>query len=151
MTLPRRIQAFFDERTIRLRTVAHHRLYTSRQSASGAQVIKGVPPKHQAGYLIAVVPGDAWARLEALADLTGCRLSLAPQTKVLGLFGGWDAGAISRIRTTHGLGALLDRALTCLAHTCLESAHYRHLIHLSGEQFRALTGGARIGLLAHPG
>jgi len=156
MTLPTRLQAFFDEHALPLRTVAHPRTYTSRESASTAQVradhiAKGVLLKDGADYLLAVIPADRWLRLGALGELMGRSLSLAPELEMLGVFEGCDAGAVPPVAAAFGLGSAVDEALTSLADVYLESGDHRHLIHLSGEQFRGLIRGARIGHFTHPG
>ena len=156
MTLPTRLQTFFDEHEIPLRTVAHPRTYTSRDSASTAQVradhvAKGVLLKDAEGFLLAVIPADRWVRLGALGEITGRPLSLADEAEVPRVFAGCDPGAVPPLAAAFGLQAVVDEALTSLADVYLEAGDHSHLIHLTGEQFQELVRGARIGHFTHPG
>lgn len=127
--------------------------------ARGTALAAHVPPDHIAkgvlvgdasGWLLAVIPGSHWLRLEALRrefDRPG--LELAPETEVLARFRDCEPGSVPPLAAAYGLEGVLDEALTSLANVYIETGDHRLLARLDAAGFEHLTRGLRRGHFSH--
>ena len=154
MTIANRLKDYIDGRGISYDTVAHHRTSTSRQSAiaahvPGSMMAKSVVVHHELGYALAVVPSTHRIELGTLQDVMDRRLGLASEDEVVSLFGDCDTGAIPPIGAAYDVPVILDDSLGEAADIYFEGGDHRTLVHVSGEDFRNLTTGARQARFSH--
>jgi Ala-tRNA(Pro) deacylase len=156
MAIATTTETYLLARGIPFRTLAHPSSCTAGETARSAHVppdhlAKAVILKDEHGYLMAVVPGDHWVKLEAIGDELNRRLQLADESEVSALFSDCQPGSVPPLGEAYGVEAVLDEALTSLANVYIEVGDHGLLAHLSGEAFLKLTRGLRRGHFSHRG
>jgi len=156
MAIAATIQAYLQSRGIPYRTLEHPRACSAGATAQAAHVppdhiAKAVILKDERGYLMVVVPGDHWLKLEATGEELGRKLVLATEQEVARLFGDCEPGSVPPLGEPYGVEAVLDEALATLANVYFEVGDHQVLGHLTGEAFLQLTRGLRRGHFSHPG
>jgi Ala-tRNA(Pro) deacylase len=154
MAVAAMVQNQLSEHGVEYRLVPHPRSYSTRQSALEAHVAedhiaKAVVVKDDRGYVMVVVPGNSWVKLEALQEDLDRQLELAAEEEIDLLFPDCRPGAIPPLGRAYGLETCLDQALTTLANVYFEAGDHEELVHVSGEAFRTLLQGARQGHFSH--
>ena len=154
MAMAERVKNQLTEHGVDYRLVAHPRTASTRQSALEAHVsedhiAKAVVVKGEGGYVMVVIPGNSWVKLEALQQELDRPLELAEEAEIEPLFPDCQPGAIPPLGRTYGLESCLDEALTTLANVYFEAGDHEELVHLSGEAFNTLLQGARRGHFSH--
>lgn len=134
--------------------VAHPRTHSSRESAAAAgvredHIAKAVLLKDAAGYVLAIIPGDRWIRLQRVGTELGRTLELAPERDVARLFPDCDPGAVPCIGTAYGIETVVDETLAALAFVYFEAGDHTHLVHVDAAAFHTLMGGLRHGHFSH--
>lgn len=134
--------------------LSHEHSGSSHETAEAAHVAedhiaKAVLLKDKAGYLLVVVPASNWLRLEALRDHLNRDLRLASEDELAALFDDCARGAVPPLGPAYGLETLLDASLASLADVYFEAGDHQQLVHLRGEDFQSLFGGARRGYYSH--
>jgi Ala-tRNA(Pro) deacylase len=143
------------EHGIGFELLQHPRSCGARDTALAAHVppdhiAKGVLVGDDAGWLLAVIPGSYWLRLEALRrELDRPGLELASEPQVLAHFEDCEPGSVPPLAAAYGLDGVLDEALTGLANVYIETGDHRLLAHLDGAGFEQLTRGLRRGHFSH--
>ncbi len=156
MAMAQTVRIYLQARGVGYELIAHPATGSSRETASAAHVpddhvAKAVILADGEGHLMAVVPGSAWVRIQALEEELGRPLALAPEAEVAALLPDCSPGAIPPLGPAYGLPTVLDEALTTLARVYFEAGDHRHLVVVAGEDFRELLAGARHGFFSHPG
>ena len=156
MAIAKTTQAYLLARDIPFNTLAHPRSCSAGATAQAAHVpadhiAKAVILKDDQGYLMAVVPGDHWVKLEAIGQELNRRLELADESEVAVVFHDCQPGSIPPLGEAYGVEAVLDEALTSLANVYIEVGDHELLAHLTGEAFLNLTRGLRRGHFSHRG
>ena len=105
--------------------------------------------KGDGGYVLVVIPGNAWVKLEALRQELDRPLELAEEAEIEPLFPDCRPGAIPPLGQAYGIETCLDEALTSLANVYFEAGDHEELVHVSGEAFNTLLQGARQGHFSH--
>ena len=154
MTVAARVRDQLTEHVIDCRLVPHPRTGSTRESASEAHVnedhiAKAVVVKGEDGYVLAVIPGNTWVKLEALRQELDRPLELAEETEVELLFPDCSPGAVPPLGRAYGMETCLDQALTTLANVYFEAGDHEALVHVTGEAFNTLLQGARQGHFSH--
>ena len=96
-----------------------------------------------------VVPADHWVEVEHLRKELNRDLHLATEEDFASLFSDCEAGAVPPLGPAYGIETFLDEALSSLANVYFEAGDHEQLVHISGEEFRALLGGVRHGHFSH--
>jgi len=146
---------YLHARGIPYQILTHPRSGSARETAQAAHVApdhiaKAVILKDDEGYLMVVVPGDHWLRLEAIRRELDRPLELASEPEVTRLFADCAPGSVPPLGEAYGVEAVLDEALTTLANVYIELGDHQLLAHLTGEAFLQLTRGLRRGHFSHP-
>ena len=92
-----------------------------------------------------MVPSDRIVDLERISETLGHRAELAAESDVVKKFDDCDSGAIPPIGNAYALRVLLDERLTKEDEVYLESGDHHGLVHVKGDEFRRLMGGAKNG------
>ena len=150
MTVAARVRSYLSDRGVEFSLMTHPRTGSTRESALQAHVAedhiaKAVVTRDAVGYCMAVIPGASWLRLEALRSELNRDLTLAEESEIAPLFPDCEPGALPPFGWLYGMETCVDLALTSLANLYFESGDHEHLVHVSGEDFRALLQGARQG------
>ena len=155
MAIAATIEAYLQARGIPYQTLTHSRSGSAGETAQAAHVAadhiaKAVILKDEQGYLMVVVPGDHWVRLEAIRRELDRPLELAGEPEVTRLFADCAPGSVPPLGEAYGVEAMLDEALTTLANVYIEVGDHQLLAHLTGEAFLHLARGLRRGHFSHP-
>lgn len=100
---------------------------------------------------LAVIPSDRIVDLERISETLGHKAELASETEVTRKFADCDVGAVPPIGNAYALRVLLDERLTKEDEVYLESGDHHGLVHVKGDEFRRLMGGARSGAFSRAG
>ena len=141
-----------NTRHIPYEVLEHAKTATSPQAAIAAHVpddhiAKGVLTKDDAGYVLAVIPGDQWLNRRRLCEELGRDLQLATEREIGQLFGDCDLGAIPPVGSAYGIDMMLDEGLVNLDKVYFEAGDHEHLIAVDCEHFKELMQGVRQGHL----
>ena len=156
MAIAATTEKYLHARGIPYRTLAHPRSCSAEATAQAAHV----PPDHIAkavilkdgkGYLMVLLPGDHWLKLETIGQELNRRLELASEPEVASLFADCQPGSVPPLGDAYGVEAVLDEDLTTLANVYIEVGDHQLLVHLTGEAFLDLTRGLRRGHFSHGG
>lgn len=110
---------------------------------------KGVLLKDENGTLsLAVIPSDRIVDLERISETLGHEAELASETDVAKRFDDCDLGAVPPVGNAYALHVLLDERLTKEDEVYLESGDHHGLVHVTGDEFRRLMGGAESGVFS---
>ncbi len=151
MSIPPTVARFLRERGVPYRCVTHPYAVSAKEVALQAHVdrghiAKGVLLVDACGPLLVVVPGDHWVRLHHVqAALGRPGLQLADESQVVACFPDCDPGAVPPLGPAYGVETVVDEDLWSLAQVYLEAGDHRHLLVLSGEDFRRVFAGVRRG------
>jgi Ala-tRNA(Pro) deacylase len=156
MAIAARTQAYLHAQGIPYQLLTHPRACSAGATAQAAHVppdhiAKAVILKDDQAFLMVIVPGSYWLKLEAIGQQLGRDLVLAEEAEMASLFSDCEAGSVPPVAEPYGLEAVLDEALTTLANVYLEVGDHELLAHLSGDAFLQLTRGLRRGHFSHPG
>jgi Ala-tRNA(Pro) deacylase len=122
----------------------HPRTYSSKESATSAHVredhiAKAVILEDSQGIVMAVIPGDAWIKFQAINNELNRTLELSPEELSKEIFQNCAIGAIPPFGFAYGLETVVvDKELTSLANVYFEAGDHENLIHVSGESFKRL-------------
>jgi len=156
MAIAKTTETYLVSRGIPFRTLAHPNSCSAGATARAAHVpadhiAKAVILKDDQGYLMVIVPGDHWVKLEAVGEELNRRLELADESEVAALFSDCQPGSVPPLGDAYGVAAVLDEALTSLANVYIEVGDHELLAHLTGAAFLDLTRGLRRGHYGHRG
>lgn len=134
--------------------VAHPHTGSSHETAlashiSEDHIAKAVVVKDAAGYAMVVVPADHWVEMSSLRRELDRDLRLAEETELAGLFPDCEPGAVPPLGTAYGIETFMDQALADLANLYFEAGDHEALVHVSGEGYQTVLGGARRGYYSH--
>jgi len=110
------------------------------------RLAKGVLVKDKNGILtLTVIPSDRSVDLERLNETLDHNVELAGEDEVIEKFDDCDPGAVPPLGNAYALRVLLDDRLLTQDQVYFESGDHRRLVHVNGEEFRRLMGGAQNG------
>lgn len=151
MSLARTVREYLEELDVVYDIVEHPASMTSIGIAHEAHLpakslAKGVVLKDGKGILsLAVVPADRAADLERIGKALKHEVELASEADIARKFDDCDEGAVPPIGNAYALRVLLDERLTKEDEVYLEAGDHRGLVHVKGDEFRRLMGGANCG------
>ena len=149
MGVARTVREYLEELNVIYDIVEHPVSKTSIGIAHEAHLparslAKGVVLKDENGVLsLAVVPSDRAVDLECISKALEHKAELASESDIARNFDDCDEGAIPPIGNAYALRVLLDERLTKEDEVYLEAGDHRGLVHVKGDEFRRLMGGAR--------
>lgn len=147
------LQQYLDDKHIDYDVLTHKRTHCSQDTAHashvpGDRLAKAVVLTREGGFVVAVVPASARVRLDRIERMLHCPVALATEDEIAELFPDCETGAIPPIGDAYAVDALIDVSLDRQPHIYLEGGDHRSLLHLSGEEFRALMQDARHASIA---
>ncbi|MEN8260714.1 MAG: YbaK/EbsC family protein [Pseudomonadota bacterium] len=150
MAIAKTIKAFMEEKGVPYTLLTHPVTYSSRDTAAAAHVYedhiaKAVILNHGDRYVMAVIPGNSWVKLDAVRDELGDEFEITDEKTVENLFNDCIPGAVPPLGPAYGMETLVDAALASLANVYFESGDHQQLVRIAGEDFRLLLGGSRHG------
>ena len=153
MAISLTLQQYLDDQFIDYDVMVHERTSTSSQTARASHVsadcvAKGVVLSREGGFLIAIVPASCMVRLDAIRAILQGPVSVSTEDEIEVLFPDCEAGAVPALGMPYGIEAIVDDSLDMAADIYLEGGDHRSLIHISGQQFRALLHDAPHGQIA---
>ncbi len=154
MTIAASVQYFLHEQGISYDIVRHRHTGDSMRTASAAHVpgdrlAKGVLLEDERGYLMAVVPSTHKIDLGALSSQLNRRLGLATEGELSDMFEDCERGAVPPLGPAYGLNVIVDESIAHCSEIYFEAGDHTGLVHLRGEDFLHLLGGARCCCFSH--
>jgi Ala-tRNA(Pro) deacylase len=154
MAVAETVQRFLAQHSVEYDLVSHPHTGSSHETAEAAHVredhiAKAVIVKDTSGYAMVVVPAGNWVEVEHLRKELNRDLHLATEDELATLFSDCEPGAVPPLGPAYGIETFLDQALTSLAHVYFEAGDHEQLVHMKGDDFRALLGGVRQGHYSH--
>jgi Ala-tRNA(Pro) deacylase len=154
MVIADTVKNYLAENHVAMELVPHPKTYSTHDSAAAAHVredhiAKAVIVKDDQGYVMVVIPGNHWLKLEALQKEAGRDLQLADEQEMQELFRDCKMGAIPPLGLAYNIETFLDKQLTTLANIYFEAGDHEHLVHIKGEDLDVLYKGVRQGYFSH--
>lgn len=154
MFIAEMIQSCLSEHKVDYELVPHPKTYSSHETAQAAHILedhiaKAVIIEDAQGYAMVVIPASDRLKLHALKEEVDRDFRLADESALNELFSDCQPGAIPPLGPCYKLETFLDERLTTLANVYFEAGDHEHLLHISGEAFRALLKGVRHGHFSH--
>ncbi len=143
MAVAATIQAYLDSHGVAYRIIEHPRTDNLKQAAQAAHI----PPEQLArpvllgddiNYLLAVIPANHRLDLDRLNQVMARSLELVDGEELELTFRDCEKGAIPPVGEAYGVDTVLDASLSHQEHVYFEAGDHKHLIHMSGEDFRRL-------------
>jgi Ala-tRNA(Pro) deacylase len=150
MTVATTLDKYLAEKEIDYDVVLHRRCYSASRTAqashvSGDRIAKAVVLKGDGRYLLAVLPATHHLELGELLDSFNLSAEMATEEEVGHLFRDCELGAIPPIGGAYGLDVFVDESIPETGDIYFEGGDHASLIHVTAEQFRKLTAGAKRG------
>jgi Ala-tRNA(Pro) deacylase len=154
MAVAATVEDFLSRRGVAYELVSHPHSGSSLETAEAARVsedhiAKAVIVKDADDYAMVVIPASHWLEVEHLRKELNRDFHLATEKQLAALFSDCEAGAVPPLGPAYGVETFLDQALTSLANVYFEAGDHEHLVHTSGDDFRALLSGVRHGYFSH--
>lgn len=156
MGLALTLQQYLDDKHIDYDVLTHKRTHSSEGTAHASHVpserlAKAVVLTREGGFVVAVIPASSKVRIEAIERMLHCHIGMASEEEIGELFPDCDIGAVPAACEAYAVDAFVDESLDRQPDVYLEGGDHKSLVHLSGEQFRALMKGVRHAPIAAPG
>ena len=150
MTIARTLQQYLEAQGVDYEVLRHAQTSTASRTAqeshiSGNAIAKGVVVKHDAGYVLAVLPASHHINFKALSDQLHRSVELASEEDTGKLFDDCDLGAVPPVGTAYGVDVIVDDSLQSLEDVYFEGGDHSCLLHITGKQFGKMMNSARFG------
>lgn len=148
------LREYLDRSGVRYDVVEHPHTYSASETAQvshipGDQLAKSVVLEDEDGYLMAVIPATHRVEIGKLHKQLHRQLGLATEHELELLFDDCETGAVPPIGQAYGLDVVVDDAIVENPDIYFEAGDHRDLVHVSGEDFRALMNNAGHGRFSH--
>jgi Ala-tRNA(Pro) deacylase len=148
MALALTLQQYLDDKHIDYDVLKHKRTLSAEGTAHASQVpgnrlAKGVVLTREGGFVVAVIPACSKVRFDVIERMLHCPVGLASEDEIAELFPDCDAGAVPPVPEAYAVEAFVDESLDKEPDVYMEGGDHRSLIHISGEEFRALMKDMR--------
>jgi Ala-tRNA(Pro) deacylase len=150
MSMANSLREYLENQGTQYDLVRHPRTFTSMETAATAHVAgdklaKSVVLEAKDEYVMAVIPSTHRLRLETLRAGFGHPFDLVSETDIGRLFKDCELGSVPALGQAYGMQVAVDETLLDLDEIYFESGDHTQLVHMSGEDFRALMVQARRG------
>ena len=154
MAIAETVKNYLAEKAVDYTLPSHPHSGSSHETAEAAHVpedhiAKGVIVKDASGYAMVVVPAINYVEMKHVRKELGRDLELVAEDEFAKLFPDCEPGAVPPLGPAYQIETFLDEALTTLANVYFEAGDHEHLVHINGEAFKTLLGGARQGHYSH--
>ena len=143
MAISQKLKAFLDRNRIDYSLVAHAHTESSEDSARSAhiplhQMAKAVVLEDEQGYIVGVLPSNNRIEVDWVNEELGRQLGFASEGELTSLFSDCDIGAVPALCDAYGVQVIWDEQLRHASDIYIEAGDHEHLVHLRGEDFKAL-------------
>ena len=150
MSMANSLRDYLENQGTQYDLVRHPRTFTSMETAAAAhvagdQLAKSVVLEAKDEYVMAVIPSTHRLRLETLRAGFGHPFDLVSETDIGRLFKDCELGSVPALGQAYGMQVAVDETLLDLDEIYFESGDHTQLVHMSGQDFRALMVQARRG------
>ncbi len=150
MNMSNTLREYLDIQGTPYDLVYHPRTLSSMETAAAAHVAgdklaKSVVLEAKDDYVMAVIPSTHHLRLETLRAAFGHPFDLVTEKDIPRLFKDCELGSIPALVQAYGMKVAVDETLLDLDEIYFESGDHTQLVHMSGQDFRALMAEARRG------
>ena len=154
MAIAETVRRYLKDHSVNFDVVSHPHTGSSHESAEAAHVnedhiAKAVVVKDAKGYAMVVVPASNWVEMDHLRKELDRDLHLAVEDELETLFKDCETGAVPPVGPAYGIETFLDDSIKSLANVYFEAGDHEALVHVTGEDFKTLLGGARHGYFSH--
>ena len=154
MAIAEKVKKFLAQVSVDYDLVAHPHTGSSHETAEASHVredhiAKAVILKDYTGYARMVVPASNFVELKHVCKAFNRDLELVDEDELVRLFPDCDQGAIPPLGLAYDIETFLDESLTTLADVYFESGDHEHLVHVTGDNFKRLLSGVRVGHYSH--
>jgi len=137
------LKTYLNGHDIQYDTVEHPHTESSVDSAKAAhvpahQMAKAVVLEDSTGYIVSVLPSNNHLNLGWVNEELQRELKLATEPELKKLFKDCETGAVPALSSAYGLKVIWDDQLKYASDIYIEAGDHEHLIHLKGEDFKAL-------------
>lgn len=152
MSISNTLREYLENQGTQYDLVRHPRTFTSMETAAAAHVAgdklaKSVVLEAKDEYVMAVIPSTHHLCLETLRARFGHPFDLVTETDIGRLFKDCELGSTPALGQAYGMKVAVDETLLDLDEIYFESGDHTQLVHMSGQDFRALMDKARRGHL----
>lgn len=142
-----------DSKSSRYDIIRHPYSLSSMATAQAAHVpgdrlAKTLLLEDKDGYVAAVIPSSHHLQMAALCEQTGRDLTLAHEDEIREVFKDCDLGAIPPVAMAYGMRTYVDDSLLEEPEVWFEAGDHLELVHMQGDQFKALMADAEHGRFA---
>ena len=126
MAIAESVRRYLAENEVPFEVLSHPHSGSSHETALAAHVpedhlAKAVILRDELGYLMAVIRGDTWLRMERLREeLNRPNLALMPELELGGLFADCELGAVPPLPAAYAAEAVVDEDRVGLGRSALE-------------------------------
>ena len=150
MAIAETVKNYLTQKSVDYDLVAHPHSGSSHETAEASHVsedhiAKAVIVKDASGYAMVIVPASNYVEMKHVRRELDRDLELVEEGEFAQLFPDCEPGAVPPLGPAYHIETFLDEALTSLANVYLEAGDHEHLLHVSGENFKALLSGVRHG------
>ena len=150
MSMSNTLREYLEKQGTQYDLVRHPRTLTSMETAAAARVAgdklaKSVVLEAKDEYVMAVIPSTHHLRLETLRAGFFHPFDLVTEKDIPRLFKDCELGSIPALGQAYGMKVAVDETLLDLDEIYFESGDHTQLVHMSGQDFRALMDKARRG------
>lgn len=154
MTMANRLKSYLKNQGVDYQVMFHSHTHSSMATAEAAHIpgnrlAKAVIVGDDGGYLMVVLPSAFHVEMGTLHKQLDRPLGLVTEAELRDLFPDCELGAIPAVGAAYGLDAVLDEALADQPEIYFEGGDHETVICVSGEQYRKLLKGARLGRFGH--
>ncbi len=147
------LQEYLHNHHSQFEIIEHRRTDSALRTAEAAhipgdQMVKSVLLGDDESYLLVVIPATHTVRMQDLERLTGRHLSFISETELGQAFTDCELGALPPVGSPYGIETLVEARLFQLNDLYFESGDHCKLIHMSGEDFKALEDESQIGVFS---
>jgi len=148
MAIALTLKDYLTHQGVEYEVIPHHRTLCSSETAQAAHVsgecmAKSVVLEDDRGYVLAVLPATHRVRLGVLKERLNRDLRLASERELAFLFKDCELGAIPPVGKAYGVPTVVDDSLAEKYDVYFEAGDHEELIHVTGEAFMQVMGGAQ--------
>ncbi|MFW5680656.1 MAG: aminoacyl-tRNA deacylase [Pseudomonadota bacterium] len=143
-----RLRQILDAMEARYRVFGHRPTGSASETAqaahvAGGKLVKAVLLEDRQGPVLAVLASTQHIDLDLLNGRLGRTLDLVPEARIPSFFVDCAPGALPPTGVAYGIPVVMDYSLDLLDEVFIEGGDHRHVVSLTGKDFRALMRAAR--------
>lgn len=150
MSIAPTFQRYLTAENIQYDLIPHDLTMSSVRTAeacriSGDCLAKAIVLRHDAGYMLAVLPASHHLRFSDLRNQLGDNVEMAKEAEIDALFPDCAHGAVPPVGHCYALPLVVDESIEAQPEVYMEAGDHETLLHMNHAQFAHLTANARHG------